>query len=121
MDTVLTLKSGEQFAGVFSGATSQNNEPRYHLKMVRQLSQPASQQSNGTTPVQGLLVGEGEDHAMAFDVNDTVDLSVQRVHIGTAQNRAVNGKEKQEQLDQKSCTNTNRLQVQDRRRDLWQS
>ncbi|TKX18633.1 LsmAD domain-containing protein [Elsinoe australis] len=91
MDTVLTLKSGEQFAGVFSGATSQNNEPRYHLKMVRQLSQPASQQSNGTTPVQGLLVGEGEDHAMAFDVNDTVDLSVQRVHIGTAQNRAVNG------------------------------
>ncbi|KAF2223639.1 hypothetical protein BDZ85DRAFT_112264 [Elsinoe ampelina] len=90
LDTVLTLKSGEQFEGVFSGATTQNNEARYHLKMVRRLNAP-SQQANGSSASVGSFIGEGEDHSMAFDVNDTVDLAVQRVPIGGSTSRATNG------------------------------
>ncbi|PNS20034.1 Ataxin-2 [Sphaceloma murrayae] len=91
LDTVLTLKSGEQFSGVFSGATAQNNEPRYHLKMVRRIPQPHTSQTNGNSVTAGAFVGEGDNHAMTFDVNDTTDLVVRRVQIGASQNRSVNG------------------------------
>ncbi|KAF4551746.1 Ataxin 2 SM domain-containing protein [Elsinoe fawcettii] len=90
LDTVVTLKNGEQFQGVFSGTTSQNNEARYHLKMVRRLN-ASSQQTNGASAGAGTLTGEGDDHTMAFDVNDTADLAVQRVSFGNASSRTTNG------------------------------
>ncbi|KAF2155605.1 hypothetical protein K461DRAFT_290621 [Myriangium duriaei CBS 260.36] len=90
LDAALNLKNGERFLGVFSGASSQNGETRYHLKMVRKTTVSAPQQSDDT-PQASPLVGEGEDFAMAFDMNDTVDLSVAGVNLGTSQARAANG------------------------------
>lgn len=88
LDGILTLQTGEQFFGVFSGATLQNGDARYLMKMVRKTG--ASPQS-GETLQHESLVGEGEDFAMAFDVNDTADLSVAGVTFGPTQSRAANG------------------------------
>ena len=88
LDANLSLKNGDRYTGVFSGATTQQGDARYNLKMVRKLS---SAPTNGTASTDH-LVGEGEDFAMAFDVNDTLDLSVAGLSFGSSQARAANGK-----------------------------
>lgn len=84
-DTTLTLKNGEQFTGVFSGGTL--NSPAKHqyvLKMTRRTRLPSHQQMNGDTDLPEEFTGEGEDHVMTFDVQDTLDLSVQGVTTADA-------------------------------------
>ncbi|KAI6800854.1 hypothetical protein KC361_g2108 [Hortaea werneckii] len=79
-DATLTLKNGEQFSGVFSGgAFDSPSKCQYVLKMVKRTKLPAQQQMNGDTELSAEYIGEGEDHSMAFDVQEAIDLSVKDV------------------------------------------
>jgi len=87
MDATVTLKNGEQFTGVFSGATTEPNNNLYVLKMTRSLKNATSSQLNGdseSSDQSNQLVGQGSDHAMAFNAQDVIDLSVPSVSLSTA-------------------------------------
>ena len=53
--------------------------------MTKRTRLPSHQQVNGTAGVADEYTGEGEDHVMAFDLQDTVDLGVANVAITNAQ------------------------------------
>lgn len=53
--------------------------------MVKRTRLPAHQQINGNTELPDEYIGEGEDHVMAFDKDDTVDLAVSDVVTANAQ------------------------------------
>ena len=81
-DAVVTLKTGEQFGGIFSGSSLHptSKQHLYILKMVKRLRSPTAHQVNGSSQSQDQYIGEGEDHTMAFDKDDTVDLAVTDVN-----------------------------------------
>ncbi|KAK4896631.1 poly(A)-binding protein binding protein [Elasticomyces elasticus] len=104
LDATLSLKSGEQFTGVFTGFSPSTNHNsnggngKYILSMVRrthaapphQQNDPAAQTNGHATPTtesssEEEFIGEGEDHTMAFDVQDTVCLSVDDVVVSAPQ------------------------------------
>lgn len=85
-DATLTLKNGEQYTGVFSGGSFESNSKhQYILKMVRRTGLPTNQQVNGDLGSSEEYIGEGEDHVMVFDKDDTVDLTVNDVVTANAQ------------------------------------
>ena len=55
--------------------------------MVKRIRLPTQQQINGATATElpNEFIGEGEDHVMTFDKDDTVDLSVLDVTLAPAQ------------------------------------
>ncbi|KAK3625215.1 poly(A)-binding protein binding protein [Elasticomyces elasticus] len=103
LDATISLKSGEQFTGVFTGFSSSTNNTangKYVLSMVRRThAAPPPQQQNENTQTNGHatptaiaessaeeeFVGEGEDHTMAFDIQDTTCLSVDDVVVSAPQ------------------------------------
>jgi hypothetical protein len=79
-DATLTLKTGEQFSGVYTGASLETPaKSTYILKMVKRLRLPTSQQVNTHADLPDDFIGETDDHIMSFDVQDTVDLAVSNV------------------------------------------
>lgn len=50
-----------------------------------------SQQSNGVANNVDEYIGQGEDHVMAFETQDVVDLSVPNVSTDKTRSRAPNG------------------------------
>ncbi|KXS96840.1 hypothetical protein AC578_7387 [Pseudocercospora eumusae] len=88
-DVTLTLKSGEQFTGVFSGAALDGPKPQYFLKMVRRTRLQNSQQTNGDVQIPHEYIGEGEDHAMSFDLD--AEISAKDIAIATASAPQQNG------------------------------
>ncbi|UJO24152.1 PAB1-binding protein 1 [Fulvia fulva] len=78
-DVSITLKNGEQYSGVFSAASLQSTKTQYVIKMARRIAPASDGQVNGTTEHEPELIGEGSDHILAFDIQDTIDLSVQDV------------------------------------------
>ncbi|KAK5110100.1 hypothetical protein LTR62_006234 [Meristemomyces frigidus] len=79
LEATLTLKNGEQYSGVFCGGSFESSRSKYTMKMVRQTRTQGDPHVNGNTDSQVEYVGEGEDHAMAFDVQDTMSLAVDGV------------------------------------------
>ncbi len=76
----MTLKNGEQFTGVFSGSSLESSAKSvYILKMVKKIKLASHQQVNGNTESSDEYIGEGEDHVMVFDVQDTADLAVANI------------------------------------------
>jgi hypothetical protein len=72
----LAFKSGEVFTGVFSGfAQDTSNTAQYRLKMVKRQPHPE-------------YIGEGDEHAMAFDVQDTLSLSASDVPLSSSTSQA---------------------------------
>lgn len=84
----VTVKSGELFQGIFSGASLEPFDSRYVLKMVRKVSGPTVNGS-GDHPEYS---GYGDDFAMTFSTTDVVDLSVQNVTPGKSQSKVPNGR-----------------------------
>ncbi|KAK5171388.1 poly(A)-binding protein binding protein [Saxophila tyrrhenica] len=82
-DATVTLKNGEQYTGVFTGGSFESNKQQYVLKMVRRTHTP--QQVNGNVDATSEYLGEGEEHKMIFDKEDTVDLHVPGVQLNAAQ------------------------------------
>ena len=52
--------------------------------MVKRTGSPTHQQVNGNAELPDEYVGEGEDHVMVFDKEDTVDLAVNDVVLANA-------------------------------------
>jgi hypothetical protein len=93
-DATLTLKNGEQFTGVFSGSSLESSARSvYILKMVKRTRLASHQQINGNTDLPDEYVGEGEDHVMVFDTQDTADLAVANVVTANA-HATQNGKQR---------------------------
>jgi hypothetical protein len=63
----------------------------YTLKMVKRTRLASHQQTNGNTELSDEYIGEGDDHIMHFDVQDTANLSVANVVTANA-HAAQNGK-----------------------------
>lgn len=83
-DTTITLKNGEQYTGVFSGGSFEATKTFYVIKMAKQTQLADHQQSNGNSDLPTEYVGEGEEHVMSFDVQDTTDLFVRDVTTAAA-------------------------------------
>lgn len=88
----VTLRNGERFEGVFSGASVEPSDARFTMKMVKRVS--AAMQSNGAAEKLNEYIGNGEDYMVAFDLQDTIDLNVWDVQLSAAENKAQNGKRK---------------------------
>ncbi|KAF2085956.1 hypothetical protein K490DRAFT_74827 [Saccharata proteae CBS 121410] len=86
--TNITLKNGEQFSGVFHGASLEQQEHRYTIKMAKRVQ---SAQANGASDNLDEYCGVGEDHVLTFEVKDVVDLSVDNVVTDKAQAKPRNG------------------------------
>lgn len=84
----VTVRSGERFAGVFSGSSVEPFESRYVLKMTKKLH-PAP---TGGASDEVDDVGYGEDYVMTFATTDVTDLEVENVSTDRAQARLPNGK-----------------------------
>jgi hypothetical protein len=84
------MKNGEQFTGIFSGVSFDSaSKHQYILKMVKR-TRPSTAYTmvNGAStelPGESEYIGEGEDHTMVFDKEDTMDLSVPDVAPLSAQ------------------------------------
>jgi len=65
-------------------------ELRYVLKMVKR-TKSSDEQANGDGESADDYVGVGEDYAMAFDIQDVVDLTCSNVLTDRTQARAPNG------------------------------
>lgn len=88
----MTLKNGEQFSGVFSGGVFESAaKSQYVLKMVQRKQRPGHPQANGMADAVSEYVGDGDDHVMSFDVQDTADLAVADVATAAAARPAPNG------------------------------
>lgn len=61
------------------------------MKMVKRTRLASQQQANGNTQLADDYIGEGEDHVMAFDVQETAELAVNNVVTANA-NASQNGK-----------------------------
>ena len=86
----MTLKNGEVFSGIFFGASVENNESTYMLKMVQQIKTIEKSEINGAQDDMGALVGVGDDHTALFDIQDVTDLAVEGVGLGS-QDKHQNG------------------------------
>lgn len=104
-DATLTLKNGEQFTGVFSGSSVESSTKSvYILKMVKRTRFASNQQVNGSTALPDEYIGEGDDHVMVFDTQDTADLEVKNVVTANAHAHQ-NGKQRLSQLYPSQRTN----------------
>ncbi|KAK1092865.1 poly(A)-binding protein binding protein [Friedmanniomyces endolithicus] len=84
-DATITLKNGERFAGVFSGGNFDSmTKSMYVLKMVRRTRSLGDAQVNGDADMSEEYLGEGEDHMMSFDAQDTLLFAVDGVIVADA-------------------------------------
>jgi len=80
------LKNGEEYTGVFSGGSfDPSAKNQYTLKMARRTQSSTHQAANGIAGLSQEYVGDGEQHIMSFDVQDTIDLAVDDVSTTSAQ------------------------------------
>ncbi|KAK2737772.1 hypothetical protein FQN57_007420 [Myotisia sp. PD_48] len=78
--TTITLKNGEKFTGIFSGATLEPNETSFMLKMTQQFI-PDSEigQQNGISHEKSPYIGLAPDHQMIFEVQDLAHLEIPKL------------------------------------------
>ncbi|CAD6589729.1 MAG: hypothetical protein ASARMPRED_004182 [Alectoria sarmentosa] len=90
LTATVTLKNGEMFSGIFFGASMENNESSFILKMVQQIRTTEKSEVNGAQDDVGAYFGVGEDHTTLFDTQNVADLAVEGVGLG-AQEKYRNG------------------------------
>ncbi|KAL8953189.1 MAG: hypothetical protein Q9222_000924 [Ikaeria aurantiellina] len=88
--TLITLKTGEIFSGIFFGSSLEGKESKYLLKMVQRVSPSERPETNGNHETYGEYIGSGEDHAVSFETKDVIDLAVDGVTFETSE-KATNG------------------------------
>ncbi|KZF25565.1 hypothetical protein L228DRAFT_266030 [Xylona heveae TC161] len=80
LQSVITVKSGDKFSGIFSGASLDTNESAYVLKMVKQIGFANNDRVNGATE-HDTYIGSGADFSMTFEIKDVIDLAVEEVNF----------------------------------------
>lgn len=68
----------------FGASLDQPAKSRYLLKMVKRTRAAGEPQVNGDSEHVEEYIGEGEDHAVAFDAQDTASLAVNGVVTAAA-------------------------------------
>ncbi len=91
MSATITTKTGDKFTGIFAGASLNNNESAYLLKMVQQVRSATSDQSNGVKDTSSNYLGSGADHAMTFEIKDVVDLAAENLSFSDGTAKTQNG------------------------------
>lgn len=61
------------------------------MKMVKRTQSPTGSQANGVNGTSEEYIGHGEDHLIAFDLQDIIDLNVSNVEFLTSESKAQNG------------------------------
>lgn len=90
LTATVTLNNGEVFSGIFFGASMDNDESAYMLKMVQQIKSVEKKELNGARDNKDNFVGIGQDHSVSFDFKDVSNISVEGVGLG-AQDKYENG------------------------------
>ena len=90
MPASITVKNGDVFTGVFFGATMENHQSAYLMKMVEQVKSGAKAEPNGTQDCSGGFIGRGDDFAMSFDTKEVTDLAVEGITFDS-QHKMQNG------------------------------
>ncbi|KAI9714341.1 MAG: hypothetical protein M1820_000302 [Bogoriella megaspora] len=88
--SVLTLKSGEKYSGIFSGINIDSPDSYYIIKMAKRAESP-SNAVNGTNNSTDDYLGAGEDHMLTFLAQDVVDLALSDVLLEKTTNKSQNG------------------------------
>ncbi|KAI9835570.1 MAG: hypothetical protein M1819_002021 [Sarea resinae] len=91
LDASITVKNGDKFTGIFSGATLETNETSYVLKMVKKVKAVGKEQANGVTDGSDEYLGTGDSHAMTFEIRDVIDLAVEGASLTQTQSKSQNG------------------------------
>ncbi|KAI9878365.1 MAG: hypothetical protein M1830_001108 [Pleopsidium flavum] len=91
LTATITTKTGDRFTGIFAGASLENNESAYLLKMVQQVRSTADDQSNGVGETSSNYLGSGADHAMSFEIKDVMDLAAENVSFNDITAKSQNG------------------------------
>ncbi|KAI5360329.1 putative LsmAD domain, ataxin 2, SM domain-containing protein [Septoria linicola] len=86
-DVTVTLTSGEQFTGVYSG-TSDTLE-HHTIKMARRTRQAGHAQTNGTAASD--FSGSGPDYELSISVDDVADVAVQSLKLAMTPTARQNG------------------------------
>lgn len=88
----MTLRTGEQYSGIYSSASVQPGEVTYTLKMVKRLDPGSDQLVGGSSEASEQYVArEDDDHTMTFIQMDVVDLAVPNVTVAPAAPKAKKG------------------------------
>lgn len=61
------------------------------MKMVKRTQPTSGSQSNGANSVSEDYIGHGEDHLIAFDLQDIIDLNVSNVELSAPETKTQNG------------------------------
>jgi hypothetical protein len=88
----ITLKNGEKYTGVLSGTSLDPTEMRYVFKMVKKVQAAVDAPVNGTVETSEDYIGVGDNHVMAFDMNDVAEFHVNNVVLNKAQGKGQNGR-----------------------------
>ncbi|KAM3420882.1 hypothetical protein BST61_g4117 [Cercospora zeina] len=86
-DVTVSLTSGEQFTGVYSG-TSDGYE-HHIIKMSKQTRHAGQSHVNGTSASD--FTGTGADHELTIDIDDVADIAVPNVKLAAAVTTQQNG------------------------------
>ena len=85
----VTVRSGDVFSGIFFGASIDNQDIAYLMKMVQQTkSMEKNEAVNGVKDNQQDYIGIGDDHSMSFEGKDVVDLAVEGVSLVVPEKQA---------------------------------
>ena len=90
------VKNGDTFKGIFYGFALESVESAFSLKMVQHIK-AGSSEANGSVEPFCDFVGSGDDHAMAFDIKDIIDLNIEGMTLSSS-NKIANGKQNYESL-----------------------
>lgn len=94
LNASVTVRSGDVFSGIFFGASIENQDISYLLKMVQQTkAADKTDTTNGVKDTSMDYIGVGEDHSMSFEGKDVLNVAVDGV-IFSAQEKQQNGMEK---------------------------
>jgi len=80
-DATITLRNGEQFSGIFTGGIFESTKTLYTLKMAKRTRLPLHDQTSTSDDSTAEFVGQGYDHVLSIDIQDTVDLFVSDVTV----------------------------------------
>ncbi|GAB7348122.1 hypothetical protein MBLNU459_g6140t2 [Dothideomycetes sp. NU459] len=113
---ITNFTNGEQFTGVFSGSSLEPSDARFTMKMVRRTRSASGARANGANGVSEDYIGHGEDHLIAFDLQDIIDLNVSSVELSVSE-KAQNGTAPSFRTDAEISGN---LDLRERELQPWQ-
>ena len=86
----VTTSNGDIYSGLFSGALPDRSQPEYLLKMVQLVRYGDRAEASGARDPPREYIGVGDEHAMAFKIQDVHDFAVEGI-LSNSQDKRPNG------------------------------